>query len=203
MNAVSSEKRKYELKARAEAQERTREKIAAAAAGLHEERGVARTTVADIARRAGVQRLTVYNHFPELSDLIPACNAHYETKHPFPDLEPALALAEPAERVRGVLAALYGYHRETSVLQRHIHSDRAIVPEVDAFLSESLDAQLDGLADQLVAGFKRRGGKRDRLRAVIRLALEFWTWSRLDGEGLGDEEAADLMTSSIGCVAAD
>src|SRR3712207_7218377 len=41
---------------RAEAQQATRARIAAAAAELHEEVGIARTTVADIARRAGVQR---------------------------------------------------------------------------------------------------------------------------------------------------
>ena len=73
---MSTETRKYELKARAESQRETRERITEAAAELHEEIGVARTTVAEIARRAGVQRLTVYNHFPELSDLLPACSAH-------------------------------------------------------------------------------------------------------------------------------
>ena len=63
---MSTQKRKYELKARAESQQATRDRIAAAAASLHEEVGIAQTTVADIARRAGVQRLTVYNHFPDL-----------------------------------------------------------------------------------------------------------------------------------------
>ena len=58
-------KRKYELKARAESQARTRERIVQATMELHKEVGPAKTTVAEIARRAGVQRLTVYNHFPE------------------------------------------------------------------------------------------------------------------------------------------
>src|SRR5262245_41277160 len=58
LNTVSSQKRRYELKARADAQEATRARIAAAAASLHQEVGIAKTTVADIARRAGVQRLT-------------------------------------------------------------------------------------------------------------------------------------------------
>ena len=51
---MSTQTRKYELKARAESQRETRERIAEAAAELHEEIGVARTTVAEIARRAGV-----------------------------------------------------------------------------------------------------------------------------------------------------
>src|SRR3954447_22962408 len=109
---MSTQKRKYELKARAEAQQATRERIAAAAASLHEEVGVAKTTVADIARRAGVQRLTVYNHFPDLETLLPACTAHFLGEHPLPDLEAALAregpagppgagLSAPLPRVRG------------------------------------------------------------------------------------------------------
>ena len=59
MNTMSSEPRKYELKARAESQRETRDRIARVAAELHEEKGVAHTTVAEIARRAGVTRLTV------------------------------------------------------------------------------------------------------------------------------------------------
>ena len=45
---------------------------------------MANTTVADIARGAGVSRLTVYNHFADLSELFPACAAHYGTLHPLP-----------------------------------------------------------------------------------------------------------------------
>jgi hypothetical protein len=35
-------------------------------------------------------------------------------------------------------------------------------------------------------------------RALIRLALDFWTWRRLNLEGLDDGIAADLMTEVIG-----
>ena len=79
---MSTQKRRYELKARAESQQATRARIAAAAAALHEEVGIAKTTVADIARRAGVQRLTVYNHFPDLNALLPACTAHWLDRAP-------------------------------------------------------------------------------------------------------------------------
>src|SRR4051812_5991406 len=128
MNTVSSQTRKYELKARAESQRETRDRIARAAAELHEEKGVAHTTVAEIARCAGVTRVTVYNHFPHLSDLLPACAAHYAQLHPSPDMEPVLALDDSGERVRAALARLYGWYRETEPMYGKLFSDRASVP---------------------------------------------------------------------------
>src|SRR3954447_25305442 len=146
MSTVSSEKRPYRMRARAEAQERTRNRIAEAAAELHEEKGVAATTVADVARRAGVQRLTVYNHFPDLSELIPACAAHYANEHPRPDLEDALAVEDPSKRIREALIRLYGWYRETEAMYSRLLSDRAAVPELDRFLVGEVDRPSDELA---------------------------------------------------------
>jgi AcrR family transcriptional regulator len=191
MNAVSTQKRKYEKKARAEAQQATRDRIAAAAAQLHEEVGIARTTVADIARRAGVQRLTVYNHFADLHELLPACTAHWLVAHPMPDLGPALALDDPAERLRAVLAALYGWYRETAPMQRRVHGERSTVPELDAWLARSSDPMLAALAGALADGLDGPGA-----RALVAVALDFWTWQRLDAEGLDDATAAAVMASA-------
>src|SRR3954471_11113135 len=194
MNAMSTQKRKYELKARAEAQQATRERIAAAAASLHEEVGGTKTTVADIARRAGVQRLTVYNHFPDLETLLPACTAHFLGEHPLPDLEAALAPESPADRLSAVLTALYRWYREAAPMQRRVLGERAVVPELDAWMARSQDAMLAALADRLAAG---RG---PQARALVALALDFWTWERLEREGLEDAAAAALMTSAVSGV---
>jgi AcrR family transcriptional regulator len=192
MNAMSTEKRKYELKARAEAQQATRARIAAAAAELHQEVGVAKTTVADIARRAGVQRLTVYNHFPDLAALLPACTAHWMAERPPPDLAPAFALGDPAERLRTALTTLYGWYRETAPMQARVFGERESVPELDAWMARSADVTIAKLADDLAAGFDR-----PEARALVALALDFWTWRRLDREGLADQNAAELMTRAV------
>jgi AcrR family transcriptional regulator len=194
---VSTQTRKYELKARAESQRETRDRIARATAELHEEKGVAHTTVAEIARRAGVTRLTVYNHFADLSQLLPACAAHYGRLHPMPDLGGVLAQAEPGERVRGALAQLYAWYRETEPMYSKLFSDRTSVPELDRFLEENIDRMQAELADDLASAFGGRGRRAERTRALIRLALDFWTWRRLSREGLDDEAAADLMAAAI------
>ena len=197
MNTMSTETRKYELRARAESQRETRDRIAKVAAELHEEKGVAQTTVAEIARRAEVTRLTVYNHFADLSELIPACSAHYMALHPRPDLQDVLALEDPRERVRAALAGLYGWYREVEPMFGKLFSDRASVPELDRFLENEIDRMHAELAGDLATGFAARGRRAERLKALIRLALDFWTWRRLSGEGLGDEAAADLMAGAV------
>jgi hypothetical protein len=53
------------------------------------------------------------------------------------------------------------------------------------------------LAERLTAAYVIRGRQAERLGALIRLSLDFWTWRRLTGEGLADETAADLMASAV------
>jgi AcrR family transcriptional regulator len=197
---MSTQKRTYELKARAEGQRRTRERIVKATMELHKEVGPAKTTVAEIARRAGVQRLTVYNHFPEETELFGACQAHWMGLHPLPDLSGALALPDPAERLRAVLRALYGWNRETEPMAEKVQRDRGAVPALEALMSRTADARLAQLTDALAAGFAPRGQRAARVRALIRLALDFWTWRRLDREGFNDAAAAGLMVESLACV---
>jgi AcrR family transcriptional regulator len=183
---MSSEKRPYRLQERARRQEETRRRIAAATAALHEEVGPARTTIAEIARRARVQRPTVYSNFPRESELFAACQAHFLAAHPPPDPTAALALEDPAERVQQVLLGLYTWYRETEAMTGNMQRDRRLLPELDALLAEGADRQLDELAGALAHGAAAR--------ALVRLALDFSTWQRLTAEGLSDAEAARLMT---------
>ena len=194
--------RKYELKARAEQQARTRQAIAKAAAELHERLGPASTTVAEIARRAGVSRLTVYKHFPDNSALYPACSAHFLEEHPLPDFQAAMAPEEPLERVRSVLDAVYaGWYREAHPMMRNLQRDRGLDPALDEFMRANSDAALGGIADALTSGFEASDARAARLRSLIRLALDFWTWERLTSEGLGDDEAAVVMTDAVAAAA--
>lgn len=198
---MSSQKRTYELKKRGESQQETRRRIVAATAALHEEVGPARTTVAEIARRAGVQRLTVYTHFPDESALFAACGGHFMETHPLPDLEDALGLGDPRERVSVVVRHLYGWYRENEPMTVNIERDRLLIPALDAVASRGFDQARAELAAALAAGFKTRGRRAERIAAILAVALDFWTWRRLDQQGLDDAGAADLMSGVIACIA--
>ena len=56
---------------------KTRLTITEATVRLHGSVGPARTTIKAIAAEAGVQRATVYRHFPDLESLFMACSAHW------------------------------------------------------------------------------------------------------------------------------
>ena len=197
MSTVSSQTRKYNLKVRAERQAETRRRIVEATAALHTSVGPARTTVAEIARRAGVERLTVYNNFPDEKALFAACGDYWLAENPPPDpSSAAFAIENPAERLRAVLRALYAWYRRTARANENLQRDRLVLPALDAAMRTRMDKQLSTLANGLAAGFSPPTGSAAILRTAIALALDFWTWRRLSREGLSDDAAADLMLAS-------
>jgi AcrR family transcriptional regulator len=202
MNTMSSEKRKYELRARAARQDETRQRIVAATSELHEEVGPARTTVAEIARRAGVQRLTVYKHFPDERGLFAACGAHWLAGHPPPDPEPLFAIEDSAERLHATLLAFYTWYRANQAMTLNIRRDRILLPALDDVVRGSTDSRMAWLAAQLALGFGADRATQRRVRPAVALALDFWTWRRLEEEGLDDKAAAGLMVTSVQAVAA-
>src|SRR5687767_5290196 len=120
--------RRYELKERARTQQATRQRIVDAADALHREVGPARTTIAELARRAGVGRVTVYNHFPDEYSLLGACTERFLTENPPPAPRAWAEVENPARRLRHALAELYGYFRANEVMLAHLTRDAALVP---------------------------------------------------------------------------
>ena len=104
--------RRYELKRRAERQDETRQRIVDATIELHQTIGAAQTTVSEIAKRAGVGRVTVYRHFPDEETLFNACSGHYFSQHPFPDIERWRRIPDPHDRLREGLRDTYVWHEQ-------------------------------------------------------------------------------------------
>ena len=202
MNTMSTEpsKRGYELKERARKQEETRRRIAEVTAELHAEVGPAKTTVTEVAKRAGVQRLTVYKHFPTEADLFEGCSVHYMSQHPFPDVRGALAIEDPERRIRETLGLMYGWFHETEAMTANIQRDRLLMPALDDRASQMMDPALEWIAGELTGGFGATGARAERVAAMVAVATDFWTWRRLKQVGLDDEAAATLMARAVGCA---
>src|SRR4051812_8887792 len=191
-------KRKYELKARAEAQEETRRRITEATVGLHLEVGPAQTTISEIAKRAGVQRLTVYNNFPDEASLLGACAAHYNADHPPPDPAAWMGIRDPARRTRAALSAIYGFYRETEPMTGKAILASQVVPVLTSIVESAFVPYVTAVRDDLASGWERGDGPDSGVRAAIMLALRFETWSTLaHGEGMSDEDAAALAVAMI------
>lgn len=191
---MSSQKRAYRMKRRAELEQETRLRITESAVALHEQLGPARTTMSAIAGRAGVRRSTVYRHFPDEESLFDACSAHWRAANPPPDPRAWAAIADPAVRTRSALGELYGFYGRTREMYASLLRDEQAVPSVRRRLRDFYD-YLDAIRDVLIAGRGLRGRAAARTRAAIGHALAFQTWRSLAWEqGLPETEVVALMS---------
>jgi AcrR family transcriptional regulator len=192
-------KRKYTMKRRAERQSETRARIVEATMALHEELGAGRTTVSAIAERAGVQRLTVYRHFPDDSALLQACTSRWLELNPPPDPAGWQDAGDPPTRTRRAIGALCAYYRSTEEMWRKAYRDVDEVPAL-AVQMRGFEECLDGIRADLVASWTPAPTRRARLHAILGHALRFSTWHSLALEGLEDGAMADLLAAWVETV---
>jgi AcrR family transcriptional regulator len=193
--------RKYELKRRAEQQEETRQRIVEATVALHTSIGPARTTISAIAERAGVERLTVYRHFPDERSLFAACSAHYRAINPLPDPTLWSGDADPDARLRTALAEVYAYYRRIEQSWVNILRDVQVLPVMQEMLPDQV-AHWERMGDVLMEGWGQGYGDSKLLRAAIGHALDFQTWrSLVRQQRLDDERAISLMVAMVRCGA--
>jgi len=193
----SEPKRKYRKRRRAEMEDETRRRITEAAVELHGSVGPARTTLSAVAERAGVQRATLYRHFPDEEALFDACSAHWRAQHPLPDLADWAAVRDPEERLRIALGALYAWYEQGQEMLERTTRDAALVPAMRSAVERMSGWFADALA-ALIRGRPERGARRDRVEAAIGHAISFSTWRSLArDQGLSNSEAVDLMRGLI------
>ena len=183
--------RKYQLKSRAATQERTRRRITEVTLELHAEVGPARTTIAEIATRAGVSRPTVYNQFPTEVSLFAACSAYFAALHPPPELG-GLPLDQ-------ALSAQYAFYAENQRVLAHVYRDAETMPALGQVLHGAQERIALIVAD-LARDLGTKGDRRIRATAAVALALEFHTWRSLDQSGLTPLAAAALMAQLIRAI---
>jgi AcrR family transcriptional regulator len=197
--------RKLRLKARAERMGETRKRIARATYELHASVGPARTTISAIAERAGVQRLTVYKHYPNDRDIIHACTTYHWELDPPPDPASWREIADPEQRLRQGLGEIYAYFRRNESLFANVGRDIGVVLE-----------QLEGVPPLGLQRFMELPARwqsalvdawpddQDRLRgAALGLAVDFATWHTLTTfQQLDDAQVVELMAALVMCATA-
>jgi AcrR family transcriptional regulator len=182
---VEQARRPYRLQERARRQADTRQRIVQAAVDLHETLGPAETSILAIANRAGVQRHTLYAHFPDLDSLFRACSGHWWATHPFPDVE-GLQLHE-------ALDAIYRWFEQNETALDLFARDRRLYPQITA----EREQEQRRVAGRLAASI----GKRKPVRAAVGHAIAFETWrSLVRREGLTRRQAVDAMVGFVGSV---
>ena len=157
MSRESPPKRKYELKKRAEEMAETHLRITEAAIELHGTVGPSRTTLSAVAKRAGVERRTLYRHFPTEADLFAACSTHYFAANPWPDLGAWRAIRDPQQRLERALDELYAYYERTEPMLSNVLRDAELVDFARDAVAP-LHAYLEEAAEVLTVGRRSAAG---------------------------------------------
>lgn len=183
--------RNYTLKRRADQQAETRQRIVDAAVELHGTVGPARTSLSMVAEKAGVQRNTLYAHFPDERSLLMACSGESLERDPPPDAEAWRGVPGP-ERLQTALSDVYGWFGGNAQLLGCVLRDAehyAPVQEVSALrYGPYIGAWHEVLGE----------GLSPTQQALLHLALSFHTWRALVAEaGLPDAAAVDAMVDAI------
>jgi AcrR family transcriptional regulator len=168
--------RAYHSETRLQQQAALKDRIAAAAARLHAQRGAQGTSWAAIAQEAGVSLPTVYKHFPDYDSLIPACTGHAARGAPPLPAERILAHTELAAAVAELVEAMdrlhayyepwlaWGEHRTLDALARFADAQRA---ELTGLCRAVLQRCAPGLAEPA------------RIAAAWQALLDFDFWHGL------------------------
>jgi AcrR family transcriptional regulator len=191
MYGIQVRTRKYQLKRRAERHAETRRRIIEATAELHRTLGPAHTSILAIAKRAGVERPTVYRHFPTVEALFTACTAHHWANNPLPDPEAWLAIESPTARLQQALREYYAYYMQHEVMLWNVQRDLHDHPEFRRFGAHRL-RHIERAMEVLTAVWPT-SGENHLLKAAIAHSIDFFAWRSLHQQGLTDDEIVQLM----------
>jgi AcrR family transcriptional regulator len=160
---------------------------------LHEAKGPARTSLSDIARAAGVQRNTLYRHFPDERSILLACSGLHAERNPAPDPAPWREIGDPVERLRTGLSEVYEYFEANRAMLSNVMRDA----EVHPIVREVAELRRGRRGGETVAVLGEGLPERPRVRATLALALDFRTWRRLADAGLTKDQAVEAMVAAV------
>ena len=199
-DGARSARRPYRMGRRQTAVTQTRERIVAAAFDLHATIGPSRTTIRAIADRAGLQRHTVYAHFPDLESLYEACTAHGIRATGMPHPDEWRAIEAPVDRLRHGVTEMVAWYRANEQMLGNVLFD--VDPDAPPPTTpDPFERRMGAMLDTLMEGWQVGPHRRAPLRAVVDHALAFTTWRSLNRGGLPDDQVVGILVGLVTSVA--
>ncbi len=190
--------RNYRMGKRAEEFERTRGRILRATMLVHDEKGVAPATLAEIATRAGVSQATLSRHFPTYGELVQACGGHVwqEMQPPTPETAAAVfaGLVGRQDRLRRLVEALDAFYSRGAHRLNLAWRDRDLMPQIDGFL-RAVEAGVGALVSEALAP----DGPSPLTVRVAAALTSFHVWQSLQRQGFGEAETRDVLLQTLVC----
>ncbi|HXG26432.1 MAG TPA: TetR/AcrR family transcriptional regulator [Candidatus Binatia bacterium] len=183
--------RTYNLGRRAEAATATRERILEAALALYHERGVAATTLAEVARRADVSRGTILHHFGSADGLLDAVLNQVVTGLDYPDERVQAGAATQDERIRRYVDAMFRFYVRSEADWPAFSRDldhpvvKAREAEYYATVGRLFAATFGDLASDRVVG------------AAVRAFVNYMPLHDLRAAGLSLDESIDVVARTL------
>ena len=188
---MGSVKRRYDSSRRKEQAQETRRRIIGAAHDLFIDKGYGNTTIADIARSAGVSVETIYAAFKNKPTLLrQVWFAHFrgdEEATPLYDraaMQAVLAEADLLERTRKHAAFVTENFRRIGPLHHALQGAAASEPEAAAMLAEYAERRLDVATKyaHAAAATGQLAVSEDECRDVLFSTMDGTLWHTLVGE---------------------
>jgi len=193
---TKSDRRRYTMRARAEAAEATRDRIARAAMARFLAQLYDDVTIAAVAADAGVSAQTVLNHFESKEGLFTAAAERFSA-----DMAGARERTRPHDAATAVAALMEQFERSGDGNVRLALLDERI-PAVKAALDDGRSFHQQFLAGVFAERLPRAAAERRRALAALHVATDVYTWKLLRRDlGLGRRAAQQVMTEMVEAIA--
>jgi AcrR family transcriptional regulator len=183
-------RRTYQLGRRAESADETRRLLVQATFELHNEQGIAATSMKQIADRAGVGVGTVYHHFATLDDTVMACGQMVMATYPPPTEAIFAGMPTMKERLARLARALFEF--QDSVILDIVRPDADRFAIVQQFVDNEEKHRIE-LTRAALAPFAI---DRDLIRIAAAL-LDVGVNRALRRTGISLDQAADTIADMI------
>jgi AcrR family transcriptional regulator len=189
--------RKYNKTRREAASESIRQRILESTLALHSQKGIFGTSWKDIAEHADVSLATVYNYFPSLDELVPACGElMYAIAQP-PSLDDADVIFANAitveERAACLIKTMFDFYERGEPYLEIDHQERTLQPvqEWEAYLKSLIEGLTRLALNPIEPG--------ERTIGTISALLDVPVYLSFRRKGMPRAEIEKIMNSLLLC----